>query len=213
MEFSRKEYWSELPFCLQGIFSSQESNPWLPLWRQTLYHLNHQESQREESKWPLPWAISACRVEQAPKMVTTSWFVPGTSCLSEIKQVWFRTFKIAVSVLGFRVCYNFLVPFKSGISFVLWVSRQTLLALKVRTFQRSEDSFDARLIWGRTPELQVNVGLKFSLLGDNFYNSGYLLVCELPTPECGFWVYHISAAPTHFAVVPSLYLQLWKILC
>ena len=153
MEFSRKEYWSELPFCLQGIFSSQESNPWLPLWRQTLYHLNHQESQREESKWPLPWATSACRVEQAPKMVTTSGFVPGTSCLSEIKQVWFaaaaaakslqscltlcnpiegsppafpipgilqaralewvaisfskvwfRTFKIAVSVLGLRVC-------------------------------------------------------------------------------------------------------------
>ena len=116
----------------------------------------------------------------------SSGAVRGASCLSESKQVLFRIFTIAVSVLGLRVCYNCPAPFNSGMSFVLWVLKQALLALKVRTFWHSEDSFGTRLICGRTPELQVNVGLKFSFLGENFYNSGYLLVCDLPTPECGF---------------------------
>ena len=31
-------------FLLQGIFPTQESNPGLPHWRQTLYHLSHQGS-------------------------------------------------------------------------------------------------------------------------------------------------------------------------
>ena len=44
MEFSRLEYWSGLPFLLQGIFPTQASNPRLPHCRQTLYHLSHQGS-------------------------------------------------------------------------------------------------------------------------------------------------------------------------
>ena len=36
MEFSRQEYWSGLPFPLQGIFPTQESNPGLLLCRQIL---------------------------------------------------------------------------------------------------------------------------------------------------------------------------------
>ena len=44
MEFSRQEYWSGLRFLLQGIFSTQGSNPGLPHCSQTLYHLSHQGS-------------------------------------------------------------------------------------------------------------------------------------------------------------------------
>ena len=36
MRFSRQEYWSGLPFPLQGIFPTQGSNPGLLHWRQTL---------------------------------------------------------------------------------------------------------------------------------------------------------------------------------
>ena len=36
MEFSRPEYWSGLPFLLQGIFPTQVSNPGLPHCRQIL---------------------------------------------------------------------------------------------------------------------------------------------------------------------------------
>ena len=44
MEFSRKEYWSGLPFLLQGIIPTQGSNLGLLHWRQILYHLSHQGS-------------------------------------------------------------------------------------------------------------------------------------------------------------------------
>ena len=44
MGFSRQECWSGLDFLLQGIFLTQESNPGLPHFRQTLYHLSHQGS-------------------------------------------------------------------------------------------------------------------------------------------------------------------------
>ena len=47
MGFSRQEYWSGLPFLLQGIFPTQGSNPGLPHRRQTLYHLSHQGSPQE----------------------------------------------------------------------------------------------------------------------------------------------------------------------
>ena len=42
--FSRQEYWSGLPFPLQGIFLNQGLNPGLPHCRQILYHLNQQGS-------------------------------------------------------------------------------------------------------------------------------------------------------------------------
>ena len=42
MGFSRQEYWSGLPFLLQGIFPSQGPNPGLPHCGQTLYPLSHQ---------------------------------------------------------------------------------------------------------------------------------------------------------------------------
>ena len=44
--FSRQEYWSALPFLLQGIFPTQGSNPGILLFKQILYHLNHQGSQQ-----------------------------------------------------------------------------------------------------------------------------------------------------------------------
>ena len=44
MGFSRQEYWSGLPFILQGIFRIQGSNPHLLHCRQILYHLSHQGS-------------------------------------------------------------------------------------------------------------------------------------------------------------------------
>ena len=42
VQFPRQEYWSGLPFPLQGIFLNQGSNPGLPHCGQTLYHLSHQ---------------------------------------------------------------------------------------------------------------------------------------------------------------------------
>ena len=52
MGFSRQEYWSGLPlFLLQGIFPSQGSNPGLSHCRQTLYHLSHKESPKNDFNW------------------------------------------------------------------------------------------------------------------------------------------------------------------
>ena len=42
MEFSRQEYWSGLPFLIQGIFPTEGLNPGLPYCRQILYRLSHQ---------------------------------------------------------------------------------------------------------------------------------------------------------------------------
>jgi len=42
MEFSREEYWSELPFPSPGIFLTQGLNPGFLNCRQILYHLSHQ---------------------------------------------------------------------------------------------------------------------------------------------------------------------------
>ena len=42
MEFSRQEYWSGLPFLIQGIFPIQGLNPGIPYCRQILYCLSHQ---------------------------------------------------------------------------------------------------------------------------------------------------------------------------
>ena len=55
MEFSRKEYWSKLPFPSPGDLPDPGINP-VALhclhWRQLLYHLSHQEAQRR-------WHITA----------------------------------------------------------------------------------------------------------------------------------------------------------
>ena len=48
MGFSRQEYWSGLPFLLQGTFPIQGRNPGLPHCRQILYHLSHQGSPNQE---------------------------------------------------------------------------------------------------------------------------------------------------------------------
>ena len=44
MKFSRKEYWSGLPFPFQGIFPTQELNSRLLHYRQILYLVSHQVS-------------------------------------------------------------------------------------------------------------------------------------------------------------------------
>ena len=49
--FTRPKYWSGLPALLQWIFPIQGLNPALPLWRQSLYHLTHQESPRLLLEW------------------------------------------------------------------------------------------------------------------------------------------------------------------
>ena len=43
-EILQQEYWSGLPFFLQGIFPTQGLNPSLLHCRQILYHLSHQGS-------------------------------------------------------------------------------------------------------------------------------------------------------------------------
>ena len=42
MGFSSQEYWSGLPFLLQGIFPTQGLNPGLPHCGLMLYRLSHQ---------------------------------------------------------------------------------------------------------------------------------------------------------------------------
>ena len=42
--FSRQDYWGGLPFLLQGIFLTQESNPGLLHCRQILYGLSYEGS-------------------------------------------------------------------------------------------------------------------------------------------------------------------------
>ena len=46
MGFTKKEYWSGLPFPSPGIFPTQGSNPGLPHCRQILYQLRHKGSPR-----------------------------------------------------------------------------------------------------------------------------------------------------------------------
>ena len=71
MGFSRQEYWSGLPFPLQGIFLTQGLNPGLPHCRQILYHRTSKEalllgipnmfpvccyiSIRNNTKYKCPW--------------------------------------------------------------------------------------------------------------------------------------------------------------
>ena len=43
MEFSRQEYWSELPFPSPGDFPDPRIEPGLPHCRQTLYRLSHKQ--------------------------------------------------------------------------------------------------------------------------------------------------------------------------
>ena len=51
MEFSRQEYWSGLPFLSPKDLSKPRLNPVLPHCRQILYHLSHQESKSQRSKF------------------------------------------------------------------------------------------------------------------------------------------------------------------
>ena len=51
MEFSRQEYWSQLPCPLSGNFPTQGSNPGFLHCRQILYHLSHQGSPMETKIW------------------------------------------------------------------------------------------------------------------------------------------------------------------
>jgi len=50
MEFSSQEYWSGLPFLLQGIFLTQGLNLYLLHCRQILYHCATGEALREVSR-------------------------------------------------------------------------------------------------------------------------------------------------------------------
>ena len=69
MEFCRPENWSALSL-LQGIFTTQGSNPGLPHWRQILYQLSHKGSPRmlvwvaypfsRGSSWPRGWTRLSC---------------------------------------------------------------------------------------------------------------------------------------------------------
>ena len=50
MGFSRQEYWSGLPFLLQGIFPTQGLNLGLLHCRQILYYLSHQGSSKQRGE-------------------------------------------------------------------------------------------------------------------------------------------------------------------
>ena len=52
MEFPRQEYWSGLPFLLQGIFPTQGLNPYLLHWKVDSLPLSHQGSREVFSQRP-----------------------------------------------------------------------------------------------------------------------------------------------------------------
>ena len=83
MGFSRQEYWSGLPFLLQGIFLTQGLNLGLLHCRQIHYCLNHQESPKKRRPTPFPiiwanswWQLSLIQIRshsQAPKQSLRFW--------------------------------------------------------------------------------------------------------------------------------------------
>ena len=50
MEFSRREYWSGLPFLSPGDIPNPQTEPCLPHCRQILYHLSHKGEESYKSK-------------------------------------------------------------------------------------------------------------------------------------------------------------------
>ena len=112
------------------------------------------------------------------------------------------SFQIMASVLGLEACEILYLPFSwSPFPTALQVFPiQAPLAFKVQRAGGSSSQC-------RTPGLRSPMwGLDPSLLGENLCDFDYPPVCRSPTWECGSWLYCISAPPTHFIVVPSLYL-------
>ena len=70
MEFSRPEYWSDLPFPFQGIFLTQGSNPGLLYYRQIL-------SLSEPQGKPLPGGATPNFVPE--RFLSIPWGFPGGS--------------------------------------------------------------------------------------------------------------------------------------
>ena len=70
MEFSRPEYWSDLPFPFQGIFLTQGSNPGLLYYRQIL-------SLSEPRGKPLPGGATPNFVPE--RFLSIPWGFPGGS--------------------------------------------------------------------------------------------------------------------------------------
>ena len=63
----------------------------------------------------------------------------------------------------------------------------------------------------RTPRLGSPIwGSDPLLFGENLCDCVYPPTCGSPSQGCESWIYCVSAPPTHLIVVPSLYLQLWK---
>ena len=116
---------------------------------------------------------------------------------------------ISISALvGERTPQNSCTSFKSRI-FVPIALRlfclQASLALKVRHSGGSS-------CWHRTPRLGSPIwGSDPLLLAGNICDCVYPSICGSPTQGHEFWLYCVSSPPTHLTVVPSLYLQLWKL--
>ena len=150
------------------------------------------KSRGRSPKWLLPWTTSVLGVELAPKMVTSSRYVLR-GCPRGLLSLWEQAGLIQ-DVYNCCLCAGSQSLLELPCPFQQW---NVFCALGFKASPVGPQSQDILAFWGfiwrkthlwRTSELQVNVGLKFSFLGENFYNSGYLLICELPTPECGFWV-------------------------
>ena len=67
MEFSRPEYWSSLSL-LQGIFTTQESNPDLLHCRQILYQLSHKGTPRILEWVAYPFSSGSSRPRNQTKI-------------------------------------------------------------------------------------------------------------------------------------------------
>ena len=75
IEFSRQEYWSELPCPPPGVFPTQGWNPGFPPCRWILYRLSHERS--PECKYPSPNSslLNQFLQGQDPAICWTVWFM------------------------------------------------------------------------------------------------------------------------------------------
>ena len=96
MEFSGPEYWSGQPSLLQGIFSTQGSNPGLLHCRWILYQLSYRGSQCTERVLICQSFLERSRIWALLTTVSLFFFFP---CLNHINKMFFFWFGQSENVM------------------------------------------------------------------------------------------------------------------
>ena len=73
MEFSRQEYWREVPFHSPGIFPTQRSNPGLSNCKQILDYLSHQAANKSSLCFRWKYFLRLPRLFATQTSLQTVW--------------------------------------------------------------------------------------------------------------------------------------------